>query len=77
MDSCASDRELEFQTDRDKLKLERTGVSAIGFDPAHVSYPKPAAAFYEVTLSDGFELVSQGHGSCKDQSKRPHDSALG
>ncbi len=55
-----SDRELEFQTDRDKLKLERTGVSAIGFDPAHVSYPKPAAAFYEVTLSDGSRIGVSG-----------------
>ncbi len=55
-----TDRELEFQTDRDRIKLERTGVVAVGFDPDLASYPQPATAYFEVTLSDGSRLGVSG-----------------
>jgi hypothetical protein len=54
------DRTVEFQPGKDPVKLDRTGVVALGFDPALVSYPKPDSGYYEVTLSDGSRLGVSG-----------------
>lgn len=62
-----TDRAVDFQQGKTPLKLERTGVVALGFDPAHVAYPRPKGPYYEVTLTDGSRLgasnvrVEQGH----------------
>lgn len=62
-----TDRVVEFQPAKDPIKIERTGVTALGFDPALVSYPRPEGSFYECTLTDGTRLgvvgpkVDRGH----------------
>lgn len=62
-----TDRTVEFQAAKDPVKLERTGVLALGFDPSLVVYPKPTAPYYDATLSDGSRLglsglsLEQGH----------------
>jgi len=40
--------------------VDRSGVIAIGFDPALVSYPLPKAPFFELTFSDGSRLGVTG-----------------
>lgn len=37
-------------------RLDRTGVQAIGFDPAIVDYPEPKGIYIEATLSDGSRI---------------------
>jgi hypothetical protein len=34
-------------------EIDRTGIVAVGFDPALVNYPRPKSAYLELTLSDG------------------------
>lgn len=62
-----TDKAVEFQPGKAPLKLDRSGVVAIGFDPGQVVYPRPKAGFLELTLSDGSRFgvtgarVEQGH----------------
>lgn len=44
---------IRFQTENGTLSLEQAGVSALAFDPALISYPRPDGVFFELTLSDG------------------------
>ncbi len=44
---------VKFQTDNGTIALDRSNVSALAFDPALVSYPKPDTLFLDVTLADG------------------------
>jgi hypothetical protein len=55
-----TDKIVEFQSRKSAVKLERTGVVAIGFDPALVVYPKPKSGFLELTLADGSRLGVTG-----------------
>ena len=47
---------VTFQPATGRVELKRTGVEAIGFDPARVDYKKPAGPYYELTLVDGSRL---------------------
>jgi len=55
-----SDQSVEFQPAKEPVKLDRSGVVAVGFDPALVVYPKPPSGFYELTFSDGSRLGVTG-----------------
>jgi hypothetical protein len=48
-----TDKALEFQSGKDPLRLDRSGVVALAFDPKLVSYPRPDSGFLDLTLSDG------------------------
>ncbi|MDR3634401.1 MAG: NPCBM/NEW2 domain-containing protein [Isosphaeraceae bacterium] len=50
---------VRFQTENGTLSLEQSGVSGLAFDPALISYPRPAGTFLELTLSDGSRLGVQ------------------
>jgi hypothetical protein len=62
-----TDKTIEFQPGKEPIKLDRQGVVALGFDPSLVVYPKPEAAFLELTLTDASRLgvtgarFEQGH----------------
>src|SRR5207248_2325455 len=55
-----TERSVEFQPAKEPVHLERTGVVAVGFDPALVAYPRPESAYFELTLSDGSRLGVTG-----------------
>ena len=50
------ERVIKFQVDTKPVEIDRTGVVALGFDPALVSYPRPKPPYFEVSLSDGTRL---------------------
>jgi NPCBM/NEW2 domain len=50
------DRAIKLQIDGKPVEVDRTGVIAVGFDPAVVSYPRPASGFIDLTLADGSRL---------------------
>lgn len=50
------DRVVRLQVDGVPRDLPRDGVTAIGFDPALVSYPRPAGPYLELGLADGSRL---------------------
>lgn len=54
------DRAIKLQVDGKAVEIDRTGVVAVGFDPAVVSYPRPPSDFLEVSLSDGSRLGVTG-----------------
>ena len=54
------DRAIKLQVDGKAVEVDRTGVVAVGFDPAVVSYPRPASGFLEMTMSDGSRLGVTG-----------------
>jgi hypothetical protein len=51
-----TEKSVEFQPAKAPVKLDRSGVVALGFDPSNLSYPKPDRGFFEVTVSDGSRL---------------------
>jgi hypothetical protein len=42
------------------VEIDRTGVVAVGFDPAALKYARPQAVFLELTLADGSRLGVTG-----------------
>ena len=54
------DRAVTLQVDGKPVEIDRTGVVAVGFDPAVVSYPRPASDFLELTMVDGSRLGVTG-----------------
>ena len=51
-----SDKTIELQTGKQAVRLDRSGVVAIGFDPGSVVYPAPEGGYIEATLTDGSRL---------------------
>jgi hypothetical protein len=62
-----TDKSVQFQPVKEPVKIDRSGVLALGFDPALAAYPKPVKPFLELTFSDGTRLgltnlrLDQGH----------------
>ncbi|MDG3005532.1 NPCBM/NEW2 domain-containing protein [Paludisphaera mucosa] len=50
------DRVVRLQVQGAARELARDGVTAVGFDPALVSYPKPAGPYLEIGMLDGSRL---------------------
>ena len=50
------DTKIRFQTENGTVSLDQAGVSALAFDPALISYPRPERTYLELTLSDGSRL---------------------
>ena len=50
------DRVVNFQVEGKPVEIDRTGVIAVGFDPAVTNYPRPKGDFLDVTLADGSRL---------------------
>jgi hypothetical protein len=50
------DRVVNFQVEGKPVEIDRTGVIAVGFDPAVANYPRPTADYLDVTLADGSRL---------------------
>jgi hypothetical protein len=50
---------VRFQTENGTLSLDQAGVSAVAFDPALVSYPRPEGTYLDVTLTDGSRIGMQ------------------
>ena len=50
------DRAVNFQVEGKAVEIDRTGVIAVGFDPAVTNYPRPKGDFLDVTLADGSRL---------------------
>jgi hypothetical protein len=50
------DRVVKFQVEGKAIEVDRTGVIAMGFDPAVVSYPRPRADSFDLSLADGTRL---------------------
>ncbi|GAC1463368.1 MAG: hypothetical protein NVSMB9_00770 [Isosphaeraceae bacterium] len=51
-----TDKIVEIQRGMEPLKLERTGLIALGFDHRVAVYPKPKMGYLEITLTDGSRL---------------------
>ncbi len=47
------DRTLKLLTLGKPRDIEQARIVAVGFDPAHLNYPRPASGYLEFTLSDG------------------------
>ena len=62
-----SEKEIDFQSGKSALKLDRASVVSLGFNPSIVVYPKPKGINFELTLADGSRLgvnapkLVQGH----------------
>ena len=54
------DRTVRLLVDGAPRELAREGVTALGFDPALVSYPRPDGPYLEVGLADGSRLGLTG-----------------
>lgn len=50
------DKFIDYLSAGKTERIERARVSAIGFDPSLVSYPRPENGFLELTFSDGSRL---------------------
>jgi hypothetical protein len=50
------DRVIKLQIDSKPVEIDRTGVVALGFDPAVLTYPRPASDFLVLTFADGSRL---------------------
>jgi hypothetical protein len=50
------DKKIAFQGAAGRAGLDRSGVVALGFDPALAVYPKPPQGYLELTMSDGSRL---------------------
>jgi NPCBM/NEW2 domain len=50
------DRLVKLRVEGKTMEIDRAGVSAVGFDPALVSYPRPKTSYFEATLVDGTRL---------------------
>jgi hypothetical protein len=55
-----SDKKIKIQVEGKPLEIDRTGILAVGFDPALVRYPRPRTDFLELTLTDGTRLGVEG-----------------
>ena len=55
-----SEKAVEFQQGKAPVKIDRSGIVAIGFDPGLVSYPMPGEGFLELTFTDGSRLGMTG-----------------
>jgi hypothetical protein len=54
------DQAIKLQIDGKPVDIDRTGVVALGFDPAALTYARPAGDFFDVTLADGSRLGVTG-----------------
>jgi hypothetical protein len=54
------DQAIKLQVDGKAVEIDRTGVVAVGFDPAVLAYPRPSGDFLEITLVDGSRLGVTG-----------------
>jgi hypothetical protein len=50
------EKAIKFQREGGPIDLERSGVVALGFDPALVDYPRPEGTYLELALADGSRL---------------------
>jgi hypothetical protein len=50
------DRKLKIQIDGKPVEIDWPAITAIGFDPTLVNYPRPGSDFMEITLADGTRL---------------------
>jgi hypothetical protein len=51
-----TNQKVSFQPDANAIEVERSGVVAVGFDPAVAVYPAPKGTFLELTFLDGSRL---------------------
>ncbi len=66
---------VAFDSGRGREELDRSGVVAVGFDPALIAYPKPESAFLELGLADGSRV---GVSSCRiEQGQLAAETRLG
>jgi hypothetical protein len=71
------DRIVNFQIEGKPVEIDRTGVIALGFDPAVANYTRPKSDFLEVTLADGTRLgvtdakVDKGQVNAKTRFGQP------
>jgi hypothetical protein len=54
------DRKIKIQVEGKPVEMDRSGILAVGFDPAPVDYPRPKSDYMEVTLTDGTRLGVEG-----------------
>ncbi|WP_435016658.1 NPCBM/NEW2 domain-containing protein [Tundrisphaera sp. TA3] len=54
------EKAISFQAAAGKTELDRSSVTALGFDPGLVSYPRPEGIYLELTLVDGSRLGASG-----------------
>jgi hypothetical protein len=54
------DKKIKFQPNNAPLELDRSGIVALGFDPALIVYPRPKGDYLELTMSDGSRLGVTG-----------------
>ena len=47
------DRTLKLLTSGKPREIEQARIAAVGFDPAHLNYPRPESGYLEFTLFDG------------------------
>ncbi len=57
-----SAQKVAFEREAGPPEVDRSGVVALGFDPALASYPKPEGTYLELTFLDGSRL---GVSSCR------------
>ncbi len=63
------ERAAQLQIDGKPVELDRTGVVAVGFDPAVINYPRPPSDYLELTLLDGSRLGVSGAEVVKGEVK--------
>jgi len=51
-----TNQKVSFQRDANAIDIERSGVVAVGFDPAVAVYPVPKGPYLELTFLDGSRL---------------------
>jgi hypothetical protein len=61
------DRSLKLQIDSKPIAIDRTGVTALGFDPNLVNYPLPESPMLEVSLAEGTRLGLSDYQIDRDQ----------
>ena len=61
------ERKIKIQVNGKPLEVDRTGIVAVGFDPALVNYPRPKSEFLELTLKDGTQA---GRHECEDRREQ-------
>jgi hypothetical protein len=54
------DTKIKIQVDGKSREIDRSGLLAIGFDPALIKYPRPRSDFMELILTDGTRLGVEG-----------------
>jgi hypothetical protein len=54
------ERAVKLQVEGKEVELDRTGVVAVGFDPAVLNYPRPGGGFLELGFTDGSRLAVTG-----------------